>query len=223
MPTTLVAHEQSISKIFSREYVFSIPAYQRPYAWTTEQARDLFDDLTGFMRERKVEVADMPPYFLGSIVLIKGQDTPTAEVIDGQQRLTTLTLLLSALRANMSSDQALEVTALIYEKGSTIQGTQDHYRLSLRDRDREFFRANVQREDGFAKLIALDQALPDAQDRLRGNARFFQERVASLSEPERVRLAQFIVTRCFLVAVATPDQDSAFRILEVALGIWAAG
>ena len=79
-------------------YVFSIPGYQRPYSWTTEQAQELLDDLTGFMRDRSDPVAEMPPYFLGSIVLIKRTDSPMAEVIDGQQRLTTLTLLLSAIR-----------------------------------------------------------------------------------------------------------------------------
>jgi hypothetical protein len=214
MPTSLVAHEQSISKIFSGEYVFTIPGYQRPYAWTKEQARDLLDDLTGFMDERAGNIDDMPPYFLGSIVLIKAPDTPNAEVVDGQQRLTTLTLLLSALRANLPH-QASEVTSLIYEKGSTILRRDDHFRLTLRDRDREFFRTYVQREDGFTKLIEIDRALPDAQARLRDNAKYFQKRVESLTEEGRVRLAQFIVTRCFLVAVATPDQESAFRIFSV--------
>ena len=50
MPSALIAHEQAISRIFRNDYVFKIPSYQRPYAWTTEQARDLFDDLVGFMK-----------------------------------------------------------------------------------------------------------------------------------------------------------------------------
>jgi uncharacterized protein DUF262 len=71
MPSTLVAHEQPVSRIFSNDYVFSIPPYQRPYAWTTDQAGELFDDLIDFMENRPDNVEDMPPYFLGSIVLIK--------------------------------------------------------------------------------------------------------------------------------------------------------
>ena len=43
MAKTLVAHEQPIAKIFSDDYVFRIPGYQRPYAWTTEQAQELLD------------------------------------------------------------------------------------------------------------------------------------------------------------------------------------
>ena len=90
MPTTLTAHEQPISRIFSNDYVFKIPSYQRPYAWKIDQAGDLFDDLIGFMKGQRGEVEDLPPYFLGSIVLIKSDISPDADVVDGQQRLTTL-------------------------------------------------------------------------------------------------------------------------------------
>ncbi len=100
MPTKLTAHEQPISRIFSDDYVFRIPPYQRPYAWTTEQARELFDDLVDFMRSGPGDIESLPPYFLGSIVLIKPETSPEADVVDGQQRLITLTLLFSAIRAN---------------------------------------------------------------------------------------------------------------------------
>ena len=73
------------------------PPISAPYAWTTEQSRELFDDLVDFMKTRPGEVEDMPPYFLGSIVLIKSESAPNSDVVDGQQRLTTLTLLLSAI------------------------------------------------------------------------------------------------------------------------------
>src|ERR1700736_5222928 len=115
MPSALSAHEQAVSRIFSDDYVFNIPSYQRPYAWTTEQARPLFDDLIGFMKGGAANVEDLPPYFLGSIVLIKTDGLPDADVVDDQQRLTTLSLLLSALRANLSEREAKDITQLIYE------------------------------------------------------------------------------------------------------------
>jgi uncharacterized protein with ParB-like and HNH nuclease domain len=146
MPSPLFAHEQPISRIFSNEYVFAIPGYQRPYAWKNDQAQDLFDDLLGFMRSASGRVEESPPYFLGSIVLIKTDALPNADVVDGQQRLTTLTLLLSAIRANVPPKEAADITQLIYEKGSQLLGTQDRFRLSLRPRDKEFFQRYVQRE-----------------------------------------------------------------------------
>lgn len=215
MPTTLVAHEQPISRIFSNDYVFKIPSYQRPYAWGTDQARDLFEDLMGYMNTRPSDVEEMPPYFLGSIVLIKSAESPNADVVDGQQRLTTLTLLLSAIRANVSPKNAGDITQLLYEKGSQILGTQDRFRLSLRARDQEFFQKYVQLEDGFPALLKLNDAQSDSRKKLRDNALLFNERLQPLAEAERARLAQFIVTRCYLVAVATPDLDSAYRIFSV--------
>jgi hypothetical protein len=215
MPTALVAHQQPVSRIFSNDYVFSIPGYQRPYAWTTEQARDLFEDLIGFMRARPGEVEDMPPYFLGSIVLIKAESLPDADVVDGQQRLATLTLLLAAIRANTDASNAADITQLIYEKGSQILGTQDRFRLSLRERDREFFQRYVQKDGGFSLLLALEDVLSDSQRNFRDNARMLDSRIKALQEPDRARLAQFVVTRCYLVVVATPDLDSAYRIFSV--------
>jgi hypothetical protein len=213
--TSLTAHEKQVSQIFSNEYVFSIPGYQRPYSWTTDQAADLIDDLTSFMQAHSGAVSEMPPYFLGSIVLIKRETAPDADVVDGQQRLTTLTLLLSALRANLGMQDAADITDLIYQAGKPILGTQDQFRLMLRPRDREFFQRYVQRVNGFAELLALEHDLPDSRTRLRNNARLFQERISRMSENERARLAQFAVTRCFLVVVSTPDLESAYRIFSV--------
>lgn len=215
MQTTLVAHEQPISRIFSNDYVFRIPDFQRPYAWGTDQARDLFEDLIGYMNARPSDVGEVPPYFLGSIVLIKSAESPNADVVDGQQRLTTLTLLLSAIRANVSPKDAGDITQLLYEKGSQILGTQDRFRLSLRARDQEFFQKYVQLEEGFAGLLELSNVQSDSCKNLRDNAVLFNKRLQPLAEAERARLAQFIVTRCYLVAVATPDLNSAYRIFSI--------
>lgn len=90
----LEAHQVPLHKIFCSDYDFRIPDYQRPYAWEREQATQLLEDL--------VEALDRggdEPYFLGSIVLVKHKGVSDAEVIDGQQRLTTLTILLAVLRA----------------------------------------------------------------------------------------------------------------------------
>ncbi|MCA1358765.1 DUF262 domain-containing protein [Bradyrhizobium sp. IC3069] len=214
MVSPLSAHEQPISKIFGGDYVFEIPGFQRPYAWTVEQARDLFDDLWDAAKAHDPS-EDLSPYFLGSVVLIKPESTPQCQVVDGQQRLTTITLLLSAIRSNLSLAEGADITQLIYEKGSQILGTQDRFRLSLRSRDLEFFQTYVQREDGFAKLLSLGEQNSDSRQNLRKNALFFDERLKELNVQERLKLAQFVVTRCFLVVVSTPDLDSAYRIFSI--------
>src|ERR1700730_6320479 len=90
--------EYPIKKVFSDDFVFTIPLYQRAYSWTTEQSEELLQDLLRAMDSEEEAIDDLAPYFLGSIVLIKGEESDS-QVIDGQQRLSTLTMLLSVLRS----------------------------------------------------------------------------------------------------------------------------
>lgn len=216
MTHTLTAKEQPLSKIFSDEYVFTIPGYQRPYSWGVDQAQELLDDLLGYMHTGAGKLDEVAPYFLGSLVLIKRESSPESTVVDGQQRLTTLTLLLSCVRAVVQDENVRRgITRRIYEQGDIVSATENHYRLSLRERDRQFFRDRVQHEGGVDVLVQGDDTLPDSQARLRANARHFIRVLKDLEPAMLVRLVQFIVTRCYLVAVATPDLDSAYRIFGV--------
>src|SRR3546814_11578107 len=83
MTHTLSAKEQALAKIFSDEYVFTIPSYQRPYSWGVEQARELLDDLLDYMRSGSDKLDETAPYFLGSIVLIKRDAVPEAKGVAG--------------------------------------------------------------------------------------------------------------------------------------------
>ena len=216
MAHTISAKEQTLSRIFSDDYVFTIPGYQRPYAWGREQASELLDDLLLALDSASGDIGEASPYFLGSIVLIKSDTSPEATVVDGQQRLTTLTILLSAIRFVVASAEVQAgITRRIYEHGDVVSATQARYRLSLRDRDRDFFRGSVQHESGLHDLLSSSTDLPDAQSRIRENAKAFVSSLESISQERLVRLVQFVVTRCYLVAVSTPDLDSAYRIFGV--------
>jgi len=108
--------EYCIRDIFCREFVFEIPMYQRPYAWTTEHAKDLLDDIWTALSESNSSIDEMNPYFLGSIVLIKEENKPESVVVDGQQRLTTLVILLSAIWNNVSPKYADDLKKYLYEQ-----------------------------------------------------------------------------------------------------------
>lgn len=216
MPTKIHGAEYPIQRIFCDDFVFSIPLYQRPYAWEIEQADALLEDLLGFLGDNNDPIDELNPYFLGSIVLIKEDGKTKAEVVDGQQRLTTLTILLSVLREVVPAEVAQELTAFLYEKGSLVKGTPNRYRLTLRDRDARFFRDYIQDEGGISKLLELKEAkLPDSQAHIRDNALHLLDRLKELPETQCFRLAQFLITGCLLVVVSTPDMDSAYRIFSV--------
>ena len=207
--------QRQIHKVFCDDFVLRVPHYQRPYAWKAENAQELLADLLAFMGEGSTKVDELAPYFLGSIVLVKDDAKPEADVIDGQQRLTTLTILLAALRASTGSAFGGDLTKYLYQPGSLVEGTPDQFRLRLRDRDAEFFREFVQATDGPTKLKALTRELSDAQQRIRENAMLFERELEALPLEQRQRLASYLVRRCFLVVVSTPDTDSAYRIFSV--------
>lgn len=216
MPVAIHATEKALSKVFSNDFAFSIPAYQRPYAWTREQASELLTDLLSFLKDGSESLTDANPYFLGSIVLIKGEDAPEADVVDGQQRLTTITILLAILRNLLSPESGLEVTNYIYQKGSKVEGTKDRYRLKLRERDEEFFRKYIQDGKNLDSLLELDTSqLTDSQRNIQTNAKYFLEELKQTSEQQLEQFVCYLMTRCFLVVVSTPDLDSAYRIFSI--------
>ena len=132
-------HEFPIKKIFSDDFEFVIPHYQRPYSWTVEEAEELFDDLYNFMQQTR-NGNNPEPYFLGSIVLIKEDNNPRSEVIDGQQRLTTLTILLACLAAKLSGNNRTALLKYINQPGNPIENLDPKPRLTLRERNNPIFR-----------------------------------------------------------------------------------
>jgi len=210
---TIEASEKPILDIFCDKYLFRIPSYQRPYAWTTEQTSELLNDITTACGESG-EVANASPYFLGSIVLIKDPQKPEADVVDGQQRLTTLTILLGVLRDLAEPKIGAAIHNYICQTGDPIKGTSDVFRLTPRERDADFFRTTIQAEAATASLPDPRQ-FRDARARMIENAAFLRDRLKDLPEGTRRRLTMYIAQRCYLVMVAASDQESAFRIFSV--------
>ena len=124
------AGEKQIADVFSDGYAFTIPPYQRPYAWEVQQANELLDDLLEAMRPNSRSEG---LYFLGSIVLVKTRGDSAAKVVDGQQRLTTLTILFSVLR-DLTDDFELKIDREKYVKqtANRDRGLPERLRLHLR-------------------------------------------------------------------------------------------
>lgn len=158
------ATEASLLKLMaSTDQQFIIPIYQREYSWKKEQCLRLWQDVEGAAKGTE------PTHFFGSIVYIKSEDdVPLTDVqqclvIDGQQRLTTVTLMLVALRT------LLAVTTL--PAGIDAETIDDHYlfnehakgdkrfKLVLRDDDRE----------ALAAILEAGATTEVAQKRLREN------------------------------------------------------
>lgn len=97
MATTISVNKQNVLELLStgRAKPFVIPEYQRPYAWTDEQIETLFEDIWEFATTIG-GLKNNGSYFLGSIVSFENENGEQ-EIIDGQQRITSLFLLLRAI------------------------------------------------------------------------------------------------------------------------------
>lgn len=214
MSTRIKGAEYPLSKIFSSDFDYEIPSFQRPYAWTEEETGDLFDDLYGFYESE----ADDEQYFLGSIVLVKEEDKPHAEVIDGQQRLTTLTILLAAITSKLSGEDRNDFKTYIIEPGRASQGLASKPRVHIRKRDNDFFKKYIQGMD-FENLFAMDVEAQDTEAKMNiiKNAKLLMKRIEEnlSTQEEIIQFGAYLVQRCFLVAVSTPTRQAAFRIFSV--------
>lgn len=214
MSNKITGKEYPLSKIFSADFEYHIPGYQRPYAWTEEKTGILFDDLYEFFQTEAVD-----NYFLGSIVLIKDENKPYADVIDGQQRLTTLSILFSVM-ANSFHTEAYRNNCKKYlqEEGNILEGIAAQPRIFLRDWDQDFFSKYIQ-DIQLDALVQIDPVTLDteAKRHIQKNCTVLREKFSEVfnDENDLLKFTQFILTRCFLVVVSTPNQESAFRVFSV--------
>jgi hypothetical protein len=206
------ATEVNVARIFSDDYAFAIPPYQRPYAWDLEQASELLTDLQDALGQAN---GGRNAYFLGSIVLIKSRSSPEAKIVDGQQRLTTLTILFSVIRdLTSAAEQKLSRHRYVCQSGNPDLETEDRYRLLLRERDQSFFERKIQTL-GATDTLPSTEVLDGSELRIVENAHYFRGKLASMDETSRNKLTAFILQHCYLVVVAVPTPEAARRIFTV--------
>ncbi len=222
MPRPLPTLSLKVADLFSRPYRFSIPAFQRPYSWSAKEAGQLLEDLAGASGIDDIDEA-LPDYFLGAMVLLDpavGSNRPadreatrTVEIVDGQQRAVTLTILLAVLRdaePDAASPLSRRLDALIREEGG-----ERRFRLALRRSAGELLASHVQTE-GSTRLDIVDGADATAGQRAIREVRdHFTREVSRLDDDQRRALASYIVDRCHVVAVLSGGIDHAHRLFAV--------
>ena len=204
------ATEQPLGKVFTPDYQFTIPSFQRAYIWKTEHILQLVNDLH--------EACKTPdtPYFLGSLILVR-EGGNRFSVIDGQQRLVSLSIIIATLRDLEQDPEWMRLLdALIVEPGDKLRGIRTEPRLALRERDAAFFREYVQ-EGNLEALFDMgdEDWTSNAQRNITLNTKATYDALDALSEDERHRFASYLVKSVTLVIVTTDDLDGAHRIFDV--------
>lgn len=212
--TTIEAGQKTLKDIFLDDtYRFEIPSYQRPYSWTTREARELLDDVVEAMGDGQDD------YFLGSFVLVKQPNAKHAEVVDGQQRLTTLTILLAALRDLSETEEVRNYLDQFITVGRDPIGKSTSGEPILRVRDkpgeRMAFERIVQKIGATSQEGKRNAGEAESVKHYIRNAALYRSALSEMSDDERRNLVAFLRERCLVVVVEVPTAAAARRIFQV--------
>ena len=210
----LTTLSRTVAALFAPPFLFSVPSYQRSYSWTLREAAQLLEDVAAAAGIDGGEAE--PDYFLGAILLLanEAENPPGSasclyDIIDGQQRLATLTILACVLRE--MGDR--EIGGLVTVGAS--EGRADRtFRLQLRGNDQSFMQRFVQMAGSAALSPAIEPASPCEAAILEVRDLFLKE-LANYEPEARARLARFIAERCHVVVIQTHDIDRAHRLFSV--------
>lgn len=211
--------QRNIKSLFQdRKSDFLIPDYQRPYAWNEEKCETLWEDLFSFaFPNNNIEEFDEDDeYFLGPIVTYQN-DNKKLEVIDGQQRLTTLMLLLRAF-----------YDYFIYAQDSITKKTREEiakclWKTDINDEpklDELKIQSDVAGEDDkteFLNILKTGIVEKNYVSNYAKNFRYFKEKIEEFAKKYSIYTATFvqiIMKNCILLPIEADDQNTALRIFS---------
>lgn len=216
----LIVDQKTIKDLFSeRKSDFLIPDYQRPYAWDERECQTLWDDIFTFAfpdNDSSKFDSDSEEYFLGPIVTFKNSSNKL-EVIDGQQRLTTLMLLLRAFYDKfgfMKDPHAIKTKEMI-EKCIWKTDEFGNPNTSALKIDSEVASDDDKQE--FLNILRTGNTTESNKSRYASNYRFFQSKIADFLNQYPSYFSFFpirILNNCILLPIEAESQDTALRIFS---------
>ena len=204
------AGERTISQILTEQIRYEIPAYQRPYSWEKGNVEQLLDDVW------EAYVANDEEYFIGSLITIEREKGRLYDVVDGQQRLTTLNLIFSRLRDAVDEPAKSELGRRVLPRNA-LTGEEETPRLILRQRDQNFFRRHVLAgevvPEALRKEVAKEQDAP--KQRIIENLEAIDSFMAQHDQKTLKLFANYLLSRVYVVFVTTASWQSAYRLFNV--------
>ena len=214
----------TLGQLFANPNLIRTPPFQRSFSWTWGEASTLVDEIENAFEAEAG--SDQAGCFLGTMLFIKpeksgsrlatwplGRNQRVLEVVDGLQRLTTLTMLFSLLRDIDRSD-AQRPNDRILSAIATGQGRNGRHRFMLREPDEAFFQSYV-RQPGATLLIPDSDSQSASEERMIGVREYLRETVDAYDLPQRQRLAAFLLDQCFVAVLSTTGVDRAHRMFTV--------
>lgn len=204
MTQGLRAQESTLADLLCDGMEMAMPPYQRSYSWEHAEAEALLTDLR--------DASDNDEnHFIGAIVLVR-EASGRYLIVDGQQRLTTLTILLSVLR-DMETDPARKeaLHALIADENGSDG---PYWRISLNHIDGPYLSEAIQ-SPGASLAKDIEPNDSDSQLRMRRNLDNFIGQIRNMSPEAQRTLADTIKHRILLVKVVVEDWDGGYNVFRV--------
>ncbi len=220
------AKEYYIKDLLSPKFLFEIPDYQRAYSWTTENLKQLVDDINDSINLNSGrEFENFEPYFIGSIVLCgkeyKDDGWGRYDVIDGQQRLTSLIMLIATIRDMIQNEEYKRVLAsLIYQEANELMGIKENIRVRVRGKEEEFFKKYVLAENGTNLIDEIDredltETKMNMLNALEVFKASFKDENGNILDEKLNNFIKYLLQKVVLVVIKTNSFESAFRLFNV--------
>ncbi|WP_372755277.1 DUF262 domain-containing protein [Labilibaculum sp.] len=198
------AEEKDLSSIFADNHIYEIPKYQRPYSWNEDNVSELINDVADAFESNLTE------YFIGSIITIE-KGKKIYDIVDGQQRLTTLTLIFAALRNLIVNETA---KAEIQKKILPINALTDEPeqpRLKVRQKEHLFFYEHIL----LGKQLDKEHILGEIEQKFIVNLATIENYFKEKDETYLKKYANYLLQNVYVVFVNTDSFESAYRLFNV--------
>lgn len=211
--------QQTIFQLFSdKRSDFLIPDYQRPYAWDEAECETLWDDIFSFAfpQDDYSQFNSNDEYFLGPIVTFRNNDKKL-EIIDGQQRLTTLMLLLRAFYSKFGSMKDPNSISTAENIAKCIWKTDEFGRPNKEQLKIDSDVSSDNDKDEFLTILKTGQVQPIQVSRYARVFRFFQTKIDDFLSQYPSYFAYLptrIMQNCILLPIEAESQDTALRIFS---------
>jgi hypothetical protein len=206
MPLSFETKTLTVGELFSGSNVFRMPIFQRPYSWDEQTALELYDDIYQASERSS-------GYFLGPLIVARSGGNKPFDVVDGQQRLVTLSVIFAILRDLASaSDLQQELQEVLWRPQRAARQLNDSPRVRLRDFDQDSMQQWVQ-------VLGSTLGLPDeggneSTRRLLSAIKAIQAEIGSVRNSFVSKLATFILTKCKFVRITAQSLDEAYILFR---------
>lgn len=205
----------ALDDIFKSGQLYTVPTYQRGYAWEEEQVTQLLDDLILNYGENPTHI-----YLLGQSIVCLSENKQSWEIVDGQQRITTLYLLITRVWHSLKeasktfsfSDSTLfdTITSMVFNVDNLSGGSDPQPRLLV-----------AKQGQSFVKELAKSNTLPDedenlTQENIRTAIELIDDRMKKdfPVDVERFRFLWFVIKKVVILRLELSDVREALQVFQ---------